>query len=218
MKKYFPSIFITLTHNIRLMISTFFKYFFVFFDYFFDYLYDMLRYMRKLCISGNSLQDLSRIEAQIQMSVHTIERGLSLSDTRKLFGIKSGVLDSLIELLDTYKEKANANNHYLKIGVASLIAYEKFHDQIGITLPNDLKTKIMKIKESLNSKIKHDDEDLSCYAGYKLLNKEDIIEGTHTGIGLITNRYSIRSFSEEEVDIELINKAYNICDKSSFCL
>jgi nitroreductase len=148
----------------------------------------------------------TKLKALITMDYHRLEKGLALKEPRVGFG--EDVLDRLIKFIPEYQEKYGSDETIL-VTLNCLDSYYQFNLTHGID-NQELYQKTMQFRNNIS-------EDKSDFKQGGILNvtKTEILE--HGEIDLTQffhSRYSIRHFSEEEVNISLIEKAMTMAQKT----
>ena len=143
-------------------------------------------------------------EAKILRQTHIIEKGLSLSNPRKGFGKKK--ISELIEMLNDYiKMKFPTNSVVFQNAINVLNEYAKFQKKLEY-IDTDLELALKKLNIFISKKS-------SSGINYDTLeNIEKKAKGDFKSFFL--SRHSIRQFSEEKIDINLIKKAIDIAKKA----
>lgn len=87
----------------------------------------LIRHANRVDMILNDDEFLShRLEAEIIGNVHSIEKGLSLEQPRKLFGLKK--IDSMLGQIDRYLEQLDSDGEIVQMAVDAIGAYLHFHD------------------------------------------------------------------------------------------
>jgi nitroreductase len=162
-----------------------------------NYKYDLQRYFKYSTRYGISYTQ-SQLIARITASYHVVEKGLSFPELKLGFGIPN--IRNLKKLLELYIEREyDTKNIAFLSAVNVLKKYKQFHDD-------------------------HEYEmqwlDISKYEGYeKVDNVIDIetirnIQDSNNFLKLAITRYSVRTFSNKEVNEKLIQDAVQIALKT----
>jgi nitroreductase len=165
------------------------------------YFYDCKRFIKHSATL--SIKNTSHLEGRIIAHYHVLEKGLSHKNIRLGFG--QDVLFSLISLLKEYKVKQYDSNNNQYLAAISVI-----HEYINI---HELqKYDVLSIKTEMKGFSFHDK---SKPGGYSLLSKKKIsklskIDFEHFAL----SRFTIRDFTEKNVDLCLLEKAISIAQKS----
>ncbi len=155
------------------------------------------------------MNNKSKLEADITIRYHAIEKGLALSKPRLGFGEKK--IEYLLKLLQYYKAKFN-DPFFLNQALSILHAYFIFNEKNGHINLN-LKDKFEKL---LNASTNYNK---NCLGGTLSIEKKKIDISTQFDFEkFINSRYSIRDFSNQPVDVNLIYKALEIAKKNSICV
>lgn len=163
-----------------------------------NYAYDFLRFMRassSLELSYNKTQLIAWIDAD----AHKLEKGLSLSAPRPGFG--KGVAERLVREILCFKDKfgdhASLNTavdvleHYRQFNLSKQFDYaELFHD----------------IDNLMRQRSRSDNQ-----GGCDEYTKEQWLENSQFDLErFVKSRHSVRHFSDQAVDISLIEKAVSM--------
>jgi len=157
-------------------------------------------------LSKNKKFDKNRIEAEIVRNVHSIEKGLSISNPRVGFGVKK--IKEMFSLTDKYMELTEEKT-VLYFVVDAVNEYLQF--QKSKNFQNDDMELIHQKKKALEDKIgSHND----VYGGTLTYNfKENPINVPEIE-KLFNTRHSVREFSGESVPEELLEKAIEMAQRS----
>ncbi|MDD3013604.1 MAG: nitroreductase family protein [Candidatus Gastranaerophilales bacterium] len=167
--------------------------------------YDRKRY-KKYYSSNYNHSNINQINARLIYYSHAIEKGLSHEDIRLGFG--KNILKSLADLLKLYE-----NNKFDKSELVYQNAISVINEYVTLHQNNNYDISYVKnlfhdfIDEIINAK--------SEIGGSKIIYKIDKKNNdTKNFLELFNNRFSIRTYSDEPVDIENIKKSINISTKS----
>ncbi len=167
-----------------------------------SYIYDIKRYL-KYSTTIKSPKTFKQLESRIFAHCHVIEKGLSLDDTRLGYG--KDIINSLIELLNKYKfHKYPEDSMVFKIAISVINSYIEFHEKN--------KYSVEKLKDQIKSISNYKGDE---YGGIKTFKKKQILEyGKSNFYNMAINRFSIRNFTTEPVELEKIIEAIKIAQKS----
>jgi nitroreductase len=169
-----------------------------------NYYYDFKRYIKY----SSSISDSKRIklEAQITAKYHVIEKGLSMPEPRKGFG--KDKVNLLISLLERYKNSGfSMETTQIQAALQVLQRYFEFNKSVkdDYTLKLKSKTDNLVINTKVDGKV----------GGTFLINKEDFLAKTHENFKEFAySRYSVRNFSDEAVDLDLLLESIKIAQKT----
>lgn len=157
----------------------------------------------------NMSKNSNKLLTDILMTTHAIEKGFSLDNKRKGFGVKKIV--DLTRNVEKYIWKYGYTDK-LDTPVALVNSYLVFQENDGF------KDKALdKVAASLKEIIRQNDISTGILnnAGALVKTKEQMLEDTHVDFAkLANNRYSFRHFSNEEVPEDMLRKALDIAKKS----
>jgi nitroreductase len=147
-------------------------------------------------------KDREKFYANILISIHSIEKGLSLPEPRAGFG-KLKILN-VLTLMRSYKEYYGYDNLF-DLAKPIFEAYISFSGEK--TDPE--------IVNSYNDLFKYFSSELSCLGGTMQVSKIDIFKYSKVDFATFcAKRFSVRDFSELLVDLDLIIEAVRIASKS----
>ena len=174
--------------------------------------YDLNKYFNYS--STNGLNTEKGLISKIIMEYHALEKGMTMPDIRYGFGMNR--VNGLINLSKRYASKYNSSHPQYVNGVGVLIEYLKVHKENKITIPKKIEEGILNLEVettfSSTIQINKSKED------YFKLNNSNFIE-------FANSRHSLRNYTKEDVDLELMKKAIDftkntpsVCNRQSvFC-
>jgi nitroreductase len=157
-------------------------------------------------ILNNSKFEKRRIEAEIVRNVHSIEKGLSISNPRIGFGIKK--IKEMLSLVDSYM-KFTDDRLVLYFVIDALDEYLQF--QKSKEFYNEDIEYINQTKKQLEEKI---GEHKGIYGGTTVFEKGKHSVDIQSSQELFDTRHSIREFSGEPVPEELLIKAIEMAQRA----
>lgn len=169
-----------------------------------NYLYDFNRVRRFSGVNNQKSRDI--LKAKITMNYHRIEKGLSLSNTRVGFG--AWAISQLIPDLDYYI-KNYSPDQTTEIAINALNEYINFNKSHNLT-DSKLEETIKKLGiDQQNYDNRHNQ------GGTKEITSAEIYNFSKLDLSkFFQNRYSIRNFSDEPVDLDLIEQAILMAQKT----
>lgn len=179
----------------------------------FDYLYDLSRYLQ---FSGTLKRTPTRtqLKSSIIVDYHAIEKGLSLRNTRLGFG--HARLSRLLSDIDKYVSRYGSDET-VRVALSVLDAYLDFHKQSGCG--NDkLERAVAALRQQINER-----SNVSL-GGVVRVSSADLKKAARGEYPeLVYSRHSIRRFSPDPVDLEIIRKsvalamqAPSVCNRPSW--
>ncbi|MFC2139600.1 nitroreductase family protein [Bacteroidota bacterium] len=168
------------------------------------YLYDFRRYA-KYSNTVHPEDNPQKLEARITAHYHVIEKGLSLKEIKPKFG--QAVVNDLIHLLSFYVSKnySTGNAQFIS-AIGALEDYIQFNKSVNADV-NDVDEKVAKLKAHVTGDSK--------IGGTIEISKKDILKLANSDFEqFVTGRHSIRHFTDEMVDVSLINKAVKIASRT----
>lgn len=172
---------------------------------FVNFIYDMKRYLR-YSASLNSHKTNTRLQGRLIHAYHNIEKGLSLKNPRIGFGKEK--VKYLISLIENYKNRFGWDETS-RVALNVLFSYYKFNKENGLD-DQQLYSTLMKLKMSIPNHLIDIKE-----GGAILVKKEDIINSSQVDFNnFVKSRYSIRNFAEGNIDMDIIEKAVMMAQKT----
>lgn len=171
-----------------------------------SYKYDLDRFFKWSSVNYKLINTQTKLKSLITMDYHRIEKGLALKEPRAGFG--SDVIERLIKFIPEYQEKYGSDATIL-VTLNCLDAYYRFNLSQGID-NEGLYQKIQVFKENVGKT-----QAVFFEGGVFDTTKADILQKGKVDLTEFFNsRYSIRHFSEDEVDISLIQQAVKMAQKT----
>ena len=165
-----------------------------------NYQYDKQRFEQFASPSRN-LNNVKQQLAMITMLCHSVEKGLSLADTKPGFGRVN--VQNLITLLHKFPNK---NNKLIKSAISALVGYQEHCHRYG-NKEEEVDSRIKKIRQTYNS-INDNDR------GVRKIRKEEIERYCKIDLSdFFRLRFSIRQFTGERIEDSLIRKALCMAQK-----
>jgi hypothetical protein len=166
------------------------------------YMGDMKRYLKyaHTMAKDEKIDDLETIEARLFIEFHSLEKGLSLPNTRAGFGKQK--VKKLIGLLQRYKERGFPQNRAAYLGaVGALREYVAFSEDKGIDVGEFREF----VKDLLN------DSTGDSQGGTLQITREEMFNSMNSSFDVLSaKRHSIRDFSDVPVDEDLLMKAVSM--------
>ncbi|MGK7939756.1 MAG: nitroreductase family protein [Crocosphaera sp.] len=145
------------------------------------------------------------LKALITKDYHRIEKGLALKEPRLGFGEKT--VENLIAGVTKYQE-IYGSDELVQISINTLLAYCEFHQHKNYEI-SPIYEMIMALKNKITQEKK------TTEGGTKLIKKEEIWNNAKQDMKtFFASRHSIRNFSDEDVDLELIKQAVAMAQKT----
>ncbi len=162
---------------------------------------------RNFRIAKNEKFEQSRLEASIIRQVHSIEKGLSIRAPRIGFGLAK--LEKLFSDITVYQALNTEDLECLKFARDAIKAYLDFHEKQNFHSVEleEVAKKYQMLKESLP-------DDAESFGGVKLLHFSDLDYNASEVEKLFLTRSSVRDFSREPVNEEVIKKAIFLAQRS----
>ena len=161
------------------------------------------------CARAHMSKSPEKLLTDILMTSHALEKGLSLQNKKKGFGVTK--LRTLVRGLNKYVDKYGYSDMIL-IPLSVVNHYLIFQENDGYN--DEILSKSKKDFEKLLDQI-HKTKDGLSKGGVFFLTKEDMLSLKNSDFKQLCNgRYSFRHFSNEHVSDELITQALDIAKKS----
>ncbi len=177
---------------------------------YFDFIKEVLYFWnqtRKYNASTHTFKDREKTEYVLLRLNHTIEKGMSMRNPRKGFGQEK--VDGLLDKLDRYYNSFFTENpDFLKYPLSTIKQYIEYTKDNGV----DIQHIECKYNELLS---KTGFAEVERNGGIHKVFKEDILTKCNIDFeSLLLSRHSIRYFSKEKVDKELIDKALELAQRT----
>ncbi len=143
------------------------------------------------------------------MLYHSLEKGMSMPEPKPGYGQEKAneILTQVRTLLGL-----NCTNTQIESALHVLAAYTSFNEELGVLLP-DIKKEVHNLLGEYRTR--HLVPNQQAGGGRKLVRKEDLARLQSIDFkSFVFNRHSIRSFTDENIPIELITEAVLIAQKS----
>jgi nitroreductase len=171
----------------------------------YNYDYDLMRFLKWSSVNKN-INSQTKLRALITMDYHRLEKGLALKMPKVGFG--KDVIARLLYNIPQYVEKYDWDETAL-ITLNTLLAYHNFNSQHGL-VDQDLYKKIISWKSSVPEKFISFNQ-----GGTTKVTKSYIIESSNIDLlKFLESRYSVRNFTDENINIELLKKAIFMAQKT----
>ena len=169
--------------------------------------YDMKNFMSN-CMTSNqrnySQMSKTQLLADLTIDYHRIEKGLAMQDVKPNFGVESGVLNRLYAMVFEYLTRSRKYSNYkesdiiLSIVYDCIVEYKQWHSARNIsTICNRIDVFIKEF-----SFLKRENK----VGGTKIVSKEHVLNNCKVPEGFFYERRSVRAYSEEDIDIKIIEK------------
>ena len=149
----------------------------------------------------------ARLEADIIRYVHSIEKGLSISNPRLGFGIEK--INQILSLCKLYLENGYENIDCIYFAKDALMSYFTWNKQNSFE--NEALKELNLKYESVFDKIQQKED---IFGGVIEIEKKDFEIDIEMAEKLFNTRHSIREFSGEQVTDEEIKKAIKLAQRS----
>jgi nitroreductase len=204
-----------MTQSLKYRLKFYFNFVQIFCELFRQVLYDWGRFRKfsSYAISIFYLQSNGRVQtsyqllALIQADAHKIEKALAITNPRPGFGV--AVVKRLIANVLEYYQRFTFNSR-LEIAYAVLQKYEEFnslHNSLDQELEDSINNLEKEIIELKNLKTQA--------AGVIEFTKQEYLDKTKIDLEeFFMNRYSMRQFSDQKVDLKDLQKAIYLASKT----
>lgn len=156
----------------------------------------------------NKIAKQKKLESMILVTVHSLEKGMGIKNTRKGYGQTKA--RKALSYMEEYLRKGYGDNSFAFLeGIKMLEIYIDYNNTVGIELP-DISERLAHLK---NEKVNQEASLLKC--GFSYLAKDELISGDKMDFdSFISCRHSIRDFEDRVVDKELVLSAINMANKA----
>lgn len=166
------------------------------------YFIDIIRYV----LYSNSVikyNTLPKLEGRIIASYHVLEKGITMPNSKLIFGQDNA--RQLLNYLDIYIRKGHATNRlHFQSAIIILIEYVAYHE--GRT---EFSQQIIDGTNALKRYLTI--ENTGKHALTKKISKEEILSKQFKDFKMFSeSRMSIRDFTNQPIDMELLNKAIEL--------
>ena len=167
-----------------------------------NYLYDYGRFFRWSMIKKN-YPSQTAFRADITRTYHSLEKGLALPQPRVGFGAEKA--GQLLGMLETYAARYGLDET-ARVALNVLKAHDEFNTRNGVDR-SAFRARFTKLARTEGVQVKS--------GGVKHVSKEQILAASQKDLqAFFDNRYSVRHFSGEEVDIALVERAVKMAQKT----
>ncbi|WP_165021100.1 nitroreductase family protein [Dysgonomonas sp. ZJ279] len=168
------------------------------------FLYDHRRYKDHSATTGYNTEE--KLRARIMMVYHIAEKGLTMPIPRLGFGQEN--IFTICRYCEEYFTKYNRTNHQVLHAVAVLQEYLRFHERNNYELDKALVDRIGTIKGMV--------KDVEIMDGKQIMiTSEEYFKEVKSDFKAFSNsRKSVRSYSESEIPIELINSSIEMANNT----
>lgn len=166
-----------------------------------NYGYDLQRFLRWSSVAGLASEQQA-LRAWIDADYHKIEKALALKSPRPGFG--KVVIDRLLEALQRYLAEYGADRS-TQIAIGVLEAYAHFNREHGVDV-SSLERQLERLRQRCAS---------NGEGGVRHVRREEILAAAQIDLEpFFFSRYSVRHFSDEPVEPELIERAVYLASKT----
>lgn len=172
------------------------------YNLFHGYYYTFSRYIAHATYIKLALSQ-QQLEYRILAHIHVIEKGLSLPKPKARFG--EPIVLATLNLLREYQRRCYPLNNFIYTQAVAVIRSYILSQGTRVVSEADI--------TSLTQKVKHQEK--SPPGGVLTYTREQLLlasMGDFKSVAL--NRFSLRQFSEDEIDVNMVNEAVKIAQKS----
>jgi len=171
-----------------------------------NFYFDFRRFL-KWSFANNKISTETNLRALITMDYHRLEKGLALTQPKVGFG--RDVIERLSHYLPDYQDKYGTDETVM-IVLNDLQEYYDFNLEFALNHELAHQT-ITRIKDDASQY----DQSLSKKGGTKTVTRTAIQGAAKIDLrNFFQSRYSVRQFTEQEVDISLIEQAVEMAQKT----
>lgn len=156
----------------------------------------------------NKLSKQKKLESMILVTVHSLEKGMGIKNTRKGYGQTKA--RKALSYMEEYVSKGFSDSSFAFLeGVKMLEAYIDYNNNMGIELP-DISGRLDKLR---NDHVDQMTASIKCGCVY--LSKSELLEECNVDFDkFISCRHSIRNYDEQIVDKEIVLSAVKMANKA----
>lgn len=150
------------------------------------------RFKKHAFVTGECVNE-QQYEAYITKLYHSIEKGLAYENYRKGFGEKN--IEDLLSAMEKYSDKYDVSRFFYKTALSTLWAYVKKNEEHGLE-NQELKNRLSNLKGEAND-----------VGGVIEFTPVDFSSKDFDFEDFLKSRHSIRDFSEESVNVSVLQQA-----------
>ena len=165
--------------------------------------YDQERFL-KYSFGKKDLTAYNQVEARLTKEYHSIEKGLSYKELRLGFGKQ--VLENVLNLMKEYRQKDfPLDTHVYQTALSNLRSYIAVHDEAGFNVDH-LKKEMAELETDMPD---------SCTGGVLYKTKKEVTQQSKQDFKTFSeSRHSVRDYSDEPVDMAVLEKALELAKRS----
>lgn len=169
--------------------------------------YHFYLFLSKYNASHHTDEDMEKMQYTLLRENHVIEKGMSMRNPRKGFGQKK--VASLLNRLQKYFELySDRDKDFLKYPLSTIKQYIEYTEANGIKV-DGIKSEFNKLSEHFKP------SEIQSKAGIQDVSKESILARCNSNFeSLLFSRHSIRYFSKEPVEKNVIIKALELAQRT----
>ena len=163
--------------------------------------------LRKYNASSHTENDIEKTQYTLSRLVHTIEKGMSMRNPRKGFGQQK--VDIVLDYLIDYAKKfAKQDKSFLQYPINAIYSYIQYTTECGVEILN-IESKFKRLIELSGMQPE------KYKGGVAMVRKEDIELACRSNFkDLLMHRHSVRYFTEKVPEIESINAALELAQRT----
>ena len=158
----------------------------------------------RYAIDGNMSNNPKKLQAEITITLHALEKGMSIGDGRIGFG-KEKTIAVIAELRRL--ASISGDFDFIKESVGTIKDYVNYNESKGADMSA--------VKKDLSALIDEIDIDCQPRQGLLFVNEETLNKCINADFNAFSlSRHSIRDFSDKPIDRERIRKALKLCERT----
>lgn len=149
-------------------------------------------------------KDVKKLETEISIKLHAIEKGMSIGNGRIGFG-KAKALSILEDLLILHN--IGGKLEFINLSLSALNDYIEYNKGKGADM-GEVEAKLIDVSQSLSISF-------SEHKGIITLNYPEILQDAKSDFTRFSqSRYSVRDFSDDPIDLDNIRKALKMAERT----
>ena len=157
-------------------------------------------------VTDGNMHDIPvKLQTEISIAIHALEKGMSIGNGRVGFGIEkaSAILNNLQRLMDIGGDRS-----FVRHSIGTLKDYVDYNLNQGADM------------SEINDKLKEFCQRHGMINEYKregliMLNRQEVMKDVHQDFRIFSqSRHSIRDYSNEPLDAKLVKNALELCERT----
>lgn len=154
--------------------------------------------------STNQFRDVFKLQADLQIRMHALEKGMSIGTPRVGFGKKK--VFTIMEDLDKFMNHGGKKDYLVEV-VSVIHKYVMYNESLGADM-SDVSKKIIQLCE------KYHVESFDIGGIIRMDHSQERAINTLPFDRFSQTRYSVRDFSSQPIDLSKIDAALKLCERT----